>query len=325
MASAHATQESARLEALQSYAILDTPSEDAFDQLATLAARVCQCPMAVVNFVDSERQWFKAAVGVPLAQTDRAIAFCAHALDGGRDAMVVPDTTQHPIFASNPLVTGEPHVRAYACVPLVTPEGFALGTLAVMDTVPRVLQDEQLDGLRILADQAMVQLELRRQKRLLAQLVEDRDRLHAEMLAQGEALRVAGQIARIGAWTLELPSLQVTWSQEIAAAYGLSHRVSNLAQVLQLYSPPYRASVQAALEVCMQHGMPFDLEAEVTMPGEIRLWARTAGPPGGSSGASGGRSRTSPPSTTPGRRAAKATNASSWCRAPRPMQCGTGT
>jgi len=277
MASAHATQESARLEALQSYAILDTPSEDAFDQLATLAARVCQCPMAVVNFVDSERQWFKAAVGVPLAQTDRAIAFCAHALDGGRDAMVVPDTTQHPIFASNPLVTGEPHVRAYACVPLVTPEGFALGTLAVMDTVPRVLQDEQLDGLRILADQAMVQLELRRQKRLLAQLVEDRDRLHAEMLAQGEALRVAGQIARIGAWTLELPSLQVTWSQEIAAAYGLSHRVSNLAQVLQLYSPPYRASVQAALEVCMQHGMPFDLEAEVTMPGEIRLWARTAG------------------------------------------------
>lgn len=137
--------------------------------------------------------------------------------------MVVPDTAQHPIFASNPLVTGEPHVRAYACVPLVTPEGFALGTLAVMDTVPRVLQDEQLEGLKILADQAMVQLELRRQKRILAQLVDDRDRMHAEMLAQGEALRVAGQIARIGAWTLELPGLQVAWSQEIAAAYGLSH------------------------------------------------------------------------------------------------------
>ena len=136
MPPAHAPQEAARLHALQSYAILDTPPEDAFDQLATLAARVCGCPMAVVNFVDSERQWFKAAVGVPFAQTDRAIAFCVHALDGNRDAVVVPDARQHPAFAGNPLVVGEPRVRFYACVPLVTPEGFALGTLAVLDTVP---------------------------------------------------------------------------------------------------------------------------------------------------------------------------------------------
>ena len=96
MPAAHASREAARLHALHSYAILDTPPEDAFDQLATLAARVCDCPMAVVNFVDSERQWFKAAVGVPFAQTDRAIAFCAHALDGSRDAMVVPDASQYP-------------------------------------------------------------------------------------------------------------------------------------------------------------------------------------------------------------------------------------
>ena len=79
MPPAQATAEAARLQALQSYAILDTPAEDSFDQLATLAARVCQCPMAVVNFVDSDRQWFKAAVGVPFKETERAIAFCAHA------------------------------------------------------------------------------------------------------------------------------------------------------------------------------------------------------------------------------------------------------
>ena len=198
MLPAHASHEAARLQALQSYGILDTLPEEAFDQLATLAARVCDCPMAVVNFVDSERQWFKASVGVPFAQTDRAIAFCAHALDGSREPVVVPDAIQHPVFATNPLVLGEPCVRFYTCVPLVSPEGFTVGTLAVLDTVPRNLGPEQIEGLKILADQAMVQLELRRQKRALAELVQERDRMHAELLKQGQALRVAGQIARVG-------------------------------------------------------------------------------------------------------------------------------
>ncbi|RZJ15302.1 MAG: GAF domain-containing protein [Acidovorax sp.] len=277
MPSAHAPDEAARLKALQSYAILDTPSEEGFDQLATLAARVCDCPIAVVNFLDGERQWFKAAVGVPFQQTERAIAFCAHALSGSREPVIVTDATQHPVFAGNPLVTGEPHVRFYACVPLVTPEGFALGTLAVVDTVPRALEDGQLEGLKILAGQAMVQLELRRQKRLLAQLVEERDQMHAEMLAQGDALRAAGRIARIGGWTLELPGLQWTWSQEIAAAYGLGQRQSHLPQVLQLFGPPHRAVVQRVLDDCIEHGTPFDIEAEALMPGDRRLWVRAAG------------------------------------------------
>ncbi|MBV7456229.1 EAL domain-containing protein [Acidovorax sp. sif1233] len=277
MPPAHAPEEAARLTALQSYAILDTPAEEGFDQLATLAARVCGCPIAVVNFLDSERQWFKAAVGIPFQQTERAIAFCAQALDGGREPVVVPDVTLHPVFASNPLVLGEPHVRFYACVPLVTPEGFTLGTLAVVDTVPRTLEEGQIEGLTILAGQAMVQLELRRQKRLLAQLVRERDQMHAEMVAQGEAQRVAGRIARVGGWTVELPGMQLVWSQEIAAAYGLHHRVGELAQVLQLYTPPYRPQMQKAFDDCRHHGTPFDVEAEVDMPGGRRFWVRTAG------------------------------------------------
>ena len=227
MPPAQATAEAARLQALQSYAILDTPAEDSFDQLATLAARVCQCPMAVVNFVDSDRQWFKAAVGVPFRETERAIAFCAHALSGSREPMVVNDTHKHPVFAHNPLVTQDPHVRFYACVPLVTPEGQALGTLAVLDSIPRHIEAEQLEGLRILAEQVMVQLELRRQKQVLADLVQQRDKMHAELLAQSETLRVAGQMARIGGWIVELPSLQLNWSQEIAAAFGFEEAAAS--------------------------------------------------------------------------------------------------
>ncbi|MGQ0730012.1 EAL domain-containing protein [Acidovorax sp.] len=277
MPPAQATAEAARLQALQSYAILDTPAEDSFDQLATLAARVCQCPMAVVNFVDSDRQWFKAAVGVPFKETERAIAFCAHALSGSREPMVVNDTHKHPVFAHNPLVTQDPHVRFYACVPLVTPEGQALGTLAVLDSIPRHIEAEQLEGLRILAEQAMVQLELRRQKQVLADLVQQRDKMHAELLAQSETLRVAGQMARIGGWIVELPSLQLNWSQEIAAAFGIAGRMGSVEQIMELYLPPHRQAMQAAFESCIRHGTPFDLEAELVTPAGRHFWVRTTG------------------------------------------------
>lgn len=118
--------EAARLQALMAYGILDTPPEHDFDQLATLAAQLCRTPMAVVTFVDRDRQWFKAAVGVPVPETDRAIAFCAHAIANGREPFVIPDTSQNAVFAHNPLVLGAPHVKFYACVPLVTADGHAL-------------------------------------------------------------------------------------------------------------------------------------------------------------------------------------------------------
>lgn len=276
-ASATAVKETARLLALQSYAILDTAAEQDFDQLAQLAARICQCPMAVVNFVDSHRQWFKAAVGVPFQQTDRAIAFCAHALSGNRDPMVVPDTTLHPTFADNPLVREDPHVRFYACVPLVTPEGFALGTLAVLDGVPRTLSPEQIEGLQILARQTMVQLELRRQKQVLDLLGAERDQMHAELVSQGEALRVAGQVARIGGWIVTLPDLALVWSPEIAATFGLTLRQSTVEQILALYTEPHRPVVRQAFESCMREGVPFDLESELVIPGHRNFWVRTAG------------------------------------------------
>ncbi len=210
--SAHTSYEQARLSALQSYAILDTGPEEAFDNLAALAARLCNCPMAVVNFLDSERQWFKAAVGMPFEETDRVLAFCAHAIDGRRDPMVVTDASQHPVFATNPFVVHEPCVRFYACVPLVTASGHAIGTLAVLHTVPRTMDAQQLLGLQTLAEQVMAQLELRRQKSALVALLQERDAMNTELAAQSETLRSVADIAGVGGWTVELPSLQLTWS-----------------------------------------------------------------------------------------------------------------
>ena len=277
MSTVVAPDEADRLRVLDSYAILDTPREEGFDQLARMAASVCGCPMAVVNFLDSERQWFKAAVGVPFDHTDRALSFCTHAISGTPHPVVIPDTTQHPDCAANPMVVGPPHVRFYACAPLVTPDGHALGTIAVLDTVPRTLSGEQLETLKILGDQAMAQLELRRQRMLLAQLAQERNQMHREVLAQSEALRVTGQIARVGGWTIELPGMLLSWSQEIAHTYRLAQSTSPVDEVLMLYAEPYRSHIRAALEACLSDGVPFDLEGEIAMPDGQRFWVRTAG------------------------------------------------
>ena len=155
------TNEARRLAALRSYDVLDTPPERAFDDLTTVAARVCGAPIALVSLVDEARQWFKAKVGTDLAGGCRSAAFCAHAILSD-ELTVVPDARLDPRFADNPLVTGPPGVRFYAGAPLVDPDGFALGTLCVVDVVPRELTAGQADTLAALARQAMDQLLLRK-------------------------------------------------------------------------------------------------------------------------------------------------------------------
>ncbi|WP_209318341.1 PAS domain S-box protein [Falsiroseomonas selenitidurans] len=160
---APARTEAARLAALRQYGVLDTAPEPGFDRLVRLAHQVFDVPMALVSLVDENRQWFKARIGIDLAETPRAIAFCNAAIEGAAICMV-PDATQDPRFADNPLVTQAPRIRFYAGAPLLTPEGLAIGTLCILDTAPRApLSAAQQDTLADLAAAAMAQLELRRQ------------------------------------------------------------------------------------------------------------------------------------------------------------------
>jgi signal transduction histidine kinase/CheY-like chemotaxis protein len=157
--------EAGRLEALRDYEILDTPPEQVFDDIVMLAARICETPLALVSLVDHDRQWFKARVGIDVSETPRAISFCDQAIRSS-ETMVVPDAREDDRFLDNPLVVGDPRVRFYAGAPLMTPGGECIGTLCVVDRVPRVLSEVQMEALRVLARQVVVQLELRRQIRL---------------------------------------------------------------------------------------------------------------------------------------------------------------
>jgi signal transduction histidine kinase len=150
-----------RLAALYSLDILDSPPEKDFDDIVALAASVCEAPMSAVSLVDADRQWAKAQTGAEVAETSRDVSFCAHAILG-RDLMLVPDAREDDRFADNPIVTAEGGIRFYAGAPLLTTDGFALGTLCVMDTEPRRLEVEQQQALRALARQVTAQLELRR-------------------------------------------------------------------------------------------------------------------------------------------------------------------
>lgn len=166
--------EAERLSSLRNLRILDTAPEAAFDDLTVLASLICQTPIAVVTLIDADRQWFKSRVGLTQEETPRSIAFCAHTILE-QDLLIVQDALEDKRFSDNPVVTSQPFVRFYAGMPLVSPEGYAVGALCTIDLVPRTLSDEQMDALRILGRQAATHFQLRQSHMRLREMEALRD------------------------------------------------------------------------------------------------------------------------------------------------------
>ena len=189
----------ARLAALTRYNILDTATEPAFDRITATLARLLDVPIALVSFVDEDRQWFKSSVGLDARETPRSIAFCAHAIEHD-EPFVIPDALADDRFRDNPLVTGAPHIRSYAGAPLITADGFRLGTLCAIDREPRQLSADQLLSLADLARVVVDLMELRiarREQRVLARSI---------------------QISPNVVYLLELASNRTVWSSRSTAA-----------------------------------------------------------------------------------------------------------
>jgi GAF domain-containing protein len=192
-------KEARRLKVLWQYDVLDTVPEEMFDDLTELAARICEAPIALISLIDEDRQWFKSKIGVTINETSRDISFCSRAIQQ-EDLFIVPDATLDERFANNPLVISDPKIRFYAGAPLITPDGYALGTLCVIDKVPRELNNEQKQALRVLARHVMTQLELRRHAKELAEVHQAKDETKDELeKARAENAKLKRELEKLKA------------------------------------------------------------------------------------------------------------------------------
>ena len=163
--------EAERIAALVNYGILDTDFEESYDRITRLAAAIFNTPISLVSLVDTRRQWFKSAYGLDARETPREWAFCAKAILQP-DVYVVPDARVADEFKDNPLVTGDPHVTFYAGAPLIDKDGFALGTLCVIDHEPRAILDAHDSA--VLKDFAGLVIDLLENRRRIRQLERQR-------------------------------------------------------------------------------------------------------------------------------------------------------
>ena len=232
--------EDERLEALHSYNILDTESDPVFNDLALLAAFVCGTPMSLVSLLDEDRQWSKAMVGISTQAFPREQTFCDTAVRavGANGVFEVADTINDVRFATNALVTGSPHIRFYAGAPLLTPEGYPLGTLCAFDTVPRALTTDQREALRLLARQVMTHLELRRTRLLLE---DEREKLEGVIRLANRTGELTPAMARAGIFVKQDQRLTRVPTDEL-------HYVEALGDYVNLYTTRERLTVYGTMK-----------------------------------------------------------------------------
>jgi diguanylate cyclase len=216
-------EESERLRLLRSLEVLDTAPEAAYDDLVNLAAQICGTPIGLVSLVDVDRQWFKARQGIDVCETSRELAFCAHAVVAAEPLFSVPDATLDARFADNPLVTGAPYVRFYAGARIEV-DGLPLGTICVIDTVPRCLDAAQRAALEALARQAGALFELR-QRTIAAEaqslaFAHQADAAATERQSSAELLELVLQGGNLGLWDMHPQSGRFTVNARELAMLG---------------------------------------------------------------------------------------------------------
>lgn len=178
--------EAERQSRLNSYEILDTASEQQYDDIVKITSAITGKPIALVSLVDKERQWFKAKLGIDLSESPRQTSFCGHAINHPDQVLEIKDTTLDPRFLDNPFVTHDPKIRYYAGAPLVTPDGYAIGTLCVLDTKPGQLNEAERQALEALARKVIAELELRASHRQIETQLALLSRTQAELIQQAK-------------------------------------------------------------------------------------------------------------------------------------------
>ena len=259
--------EAARVAALVRYGILDTPREQDFDDLAQIASDVCGTPIAVVNLVAADRQWFKAEVGLGVRETPLETSFCGHAILAA-DFMMVPDATKDARFKSNPLVAGEPGLRFYAGAILRTPDGLPIGTVCVLDYEPRDLDEHQVRTLKLLARQAMTQLELRRS------IVEHQNALRRVGDAEARHRQILESAIDYAIISIDLDGLVTSWSAGARNVFGWTEEemLGRPASLFFTLADRQHAVPQAEMQAALERGRGTDERWHLRKDGKT-FWA----------------------------------------------------
>ncbi|HSJ66280.1 MAG TPA: ATP-binding protein [Anditalea sp.] len=256
--------EKERLKELLSMEIMNSGREEQFDDIAALASNICKAPISLLAFVDETKQYFKAKIGMQEEQTDRKIAFCSHTILND-DIFIVEDTAVDERFHDNPLVTGSPHTRFYAGMPLRTSSGMNIGTLCVLDTEKRELSEEQKTALRLLARQVIKELELRK-----ANL--EYQRTINKLESTETLLLQAENLARLGSWEYNISTQGFICTQNVAKLLNISfdEDISGFCTIANALSDPDQEILNTKWQNAINSGK--DFEHIALLPGEIEKW-----------------------------------------------------
>lgn len=259
--------EASRLRALEALQILDTPPEPAFEALAGLASAMLGCPMSLVTLIDRHRQWVKASAGINVRQTDREVAFCDHTIRSP-GPLIIHDTGSDVRFRDNPLVTGRPHIRFYAGMPLhaqdpVSGETQAVGAICGIDTVPRSLTPEQrtaLEQLGLVAEAILAARSISGESLKLAEIAHNRA---VQLQRSVTAFRQAERIAAIGSWRYDVAADSIEWSEGVYRIHEVPADTQiDLPRAMSFFPPESRDIVDKNMMAARETGQPFDFEAD---------------------------------------------------------------
>ena len=264
--------ESERLRALNCYSLLDSLPEKDFDDITKLASQICDTPISTITLIDANRQWFKAHHGLTSTETPRNLSFCAHAINTPDEILVVPDSRLDERFSDNPLVIGEPMVVFYAGVPLVSEDGYALGSLCIIDNKPRIITNEQYSALKILSNQVIRLFELRKKNQELA-------KKQSELEQTLNLFEQTGKIANVGGWKFDIFKNKMNWSLITKKIHEVPEDYEpDLNTGIEFYKEgESRERIIKLVNEAVETGKGFDTELQIITAKGNERWVRAKG------------------------------------------------
>ena len=260
-----------RLRELDTYKIIGELESEDYDFLTQMAAQICDTQISLISLVTNEKQWFLSHHGLKERETPKELAFCAHAINTPEDIFIIEDATQDERFHDNPLVTDYPKVVFYAGMPLVTENGFPLGTICVIDNHPKKLSAKQIDSLKLLSKQVIKLLELRKKT---FELKEQNKELEKTSILFNESQR----INKIGAWELDLSTGIAFWTDEVYQIHEVANDlIFDKTKGIEFYHPDDRHIIINALENAINTGEPFDVQCRFITAKNNFKWVRSSG------------------------------------------------